>query len=129
MWDMLAYYAGERLIAGWNPLLAEKRSRKRDPLSAATREMLDPLRQQTLRSKDRGKPWTDAQIGLRVLAHPVEWHMWQRPAELLFADEALPASRCERDPVWPARPFASATIRATPTRLQERVFELLDRTP
>jgi transposase len=59
-------YPGERLIACWNPLLAEKRARKRESLLLATQEKLEPLVQQILRAKEKGKPWTDAQIGLRV---------------------------------------------------------------
>ena len=59
-------YPGERLIACWNPLLAEKRSRTRESLLLATENKLEPLVQQALRARDKGKPWTDAQIGLRV---------------------------------------------------------------
>ncbi|MGC9260434.1 MAG: IS1634 family transposase [Phycisphaerae bacterium] len=59
-------YPGERLIACWNPLLAEKRVRTRESLLLATEEKLKPLQQQALRTRDKGKPWTDAQIGLRV---------------------------------------------------------------
>ena len=59
-------YPAERLIACWNPLLAEKRVRTRESLLLATEKKLEPLMQQALRTRDKGKPWTDAQIGLRV---------------------------------------------------------------
>ncbi|MGC8625298.1 MAG: hypothetical protein ACP5VQ_08530 [Phycisphaerae bacterium] len=46
--------------------MAEKRVRTRESLLLATEEKLKPLQQQALRTRDKGKPWTDAQIGLRV---------------------------------------------------------------
>lgn len=59
-------YPGERLIACWNPFLADKRARTRESLLVATEKKLEPLQQQALRARDRGRPWTDAQVGLRV---------------------------------------------------------------
>ena len=49
-----------------------------------------------------------AHIFLGLLAYYVEWHLRGAWAELLFADEALPATRPVRDPVLPAQPSASA---------------------
>ena len=59
-------YPGEHLIACWNPLLAEKRIRTRESLLLAREEKLKPLQQQALRTRDKGQPWNDAQVGLRV---------------------------------------------------------------
>ena len=38
----------------------------------------------------------------------MQWYLWGAWPELLFADEALPAQRPVRDPVWPAQPSAAA---------------------
>jgi len=57
-------YPGERLIVCRNPLLADKRARKRDELLAATQKVLDEVVAATTRAKRRlrGKD----KIGLRV---------------------------------------------------------------
>jgi transposase len=206
-------YPGERLIACWNPLLAEKRVRTREELLLATEQKLEPLMRQALRGREKGKPWTDGQIGLRVgrilnhykvakhfiitvkdgsfsytrntqsiaaeskldglycirtsesqeawpaadvvrgykdlgnvekafrclkqvdlkvrpiflrdtdhvkahiflcvLAYYVEWHMRQKLAELLYADEEIQARRATADPVLPAQASASAKEKKT----------------
>ena len=49
-----------------------------------------------------------AHIFLCMLAYYVEWHLRQAWAPLLFADEALPVDRWQRDPVRPARTSAGA---------------------
>lgn len=59
-------YPEERLIACWNPFLADKRVRSRESLLLATQKKLDPLMGQVARAREKGKPWTDAQIGLRI---------------------------------------------------------------
>ena len=57
-------FPGERLIACYNPLLAEKRRRKREQLLAATEEMLAKLaRGVSLRTK---KPLSSAEIGVKA---------------------------------------------------------------
>jgi hypothetical protein len=50
-----------------------------------------------------------AHIFLCMLAYYVEWHLRQAWAPLLFADEALPVDRWQRDPVRSAQPSAGAT--------------------
>jgi hypothetical protein len=49
-----------------------------------------------------------AHIFLCVLAYYVHWHMQQKLAELLYADEELEANRKTRDPVLLAKASASA---------------------
>ncbi len=49
-----------------------------------------------------------AHIFLCLLAYYVQWHLRGAWPELLFEDEALPATRPVRDPVWPAHPSAAA---------------------
>ena len=57
-------FPGERLIACYNPLLAEKRRRKREQLLAATEEILAKLaRAVSLRTK---KPLSAAEIGVKA---------------------------------------------------------------
>ena len=57
-------FPGERLIACYNPLLAEKRRRKREQLLAATEEILAKLaRAVSLRTK---KPLSSAEIGVKA---------------------------------------------------------------
>lgn len=57
-------YPGERLIACFNPLLAEERRRKRQDLLAATEKRLKKVAEQV--SRPRRKPLGKAEIGLRV---------------------------------------------------------------
>jgi len=52
-----------------------------------------------------------AHIFLCVLAYYVEWHMRRALAPILFQDDDLPTVRHRRDPVLPAQPSASATIK------------------
>ena len=62
--DRVAGVPGERLIACYNPLLAEKRRRKREQLLAATEEILAKLaRAVSLRTK---KPLSSAEIGVKA---------------------------------------------------------------
>jgi transposase len=57
-------FPGERLIACYNPLLAEQRRRKREQLLAATEEILAKLaRAVSLRTK---KPLSSAEIGVKA---------------------------------------------------------------
>lgn len=57
-------FPGERLIVCRNPLLADRRARKREALLTATENGLEPIRQAVMRSRNplRGR----AAIGLRV---------------------------------------------------------------
>jgi len=56
-------FPGERLIACYNPLLDDRRKRKREELLAATEEKLKHLRAQVARRK---KPMPAQEIGLRT---------------------------------------------------------------
>jgi transposase len=57
-------YAGERLLACYNPLLAEERGRKRQELLAATEKDLAKIGKEAARRKH--KPLTAAEIGVKV---------------------------------------------------------------
>jgi transposase len=57
-------YAGERLFACYNPLLAEERARKRGELLAATEKDLARIGKEVIRRKR--KPLTAAEIGVKV---------------------------------------------------------------
>ena len=57
-------FPGERLVACYNPLLAEERARKREELLAATETLLDKIKQEALRR--RKTPLRRAQLGLKA---------------------------------------------------------------
>ncbi len=57
-------FPGERLVACFNPLLADRRARKRDDLLAATEAEFDKIVRQVERR--RKKPLTAAEIGQKV---------------------------------------------------------------
>lgn len=57
-------YPGERLIACFNPLLAEERRRKREALLAATERAFAKIAREVARR--RKTPLTDAEIGVKV---------------------------------------------------------------
>jgi len=58
------HFPGERLVVCRNPALAQERSRKREELLQATEKNLEPIRQATLRKKNRLRG--EKEIGLRV---------------------------------------------------------------
>ena len=55
---------GERLVACFNPLLADERRRKRGELLAATEKLLDAVSKEVARRTQT--PMTDAEIGMKV---------------------------------------------------------------
>jgi transposase len=57
-------YPGERLVACYNPLLAEKRKNKREELLLATEDLLEKLSAQVARRST--KKLTDAEIGVKA---------------------------------------------------------------
>lgn len=59
-----ADYPGERLVACFNPLLAEERQRKREALLAATEKLLEAIARAVARRTKT--PLSKSQIGLRV---------------------------------------------------------------
>ena len=58
------HYPGERLMVRRNPIMAERRARKREQLLEATEELLEPIAKATRRQKWRLK--SDDRIGERV---------------------------------------------------------------
>ena len=63
-------FPGERLVACYNPLLAEERQRKREDLLQSTEKLLEKIRREVERRKKT--PLSRAQIGLKagkVLSH------------------------------------------------------------
>lgn len=70
-----------------------------------------------------------AHVFLCLLAYYVEWHLRQRWAPLLFADEALEQDRLTRDPVATAQPSAAVKRKKasgrTPEGLPVHSFESL----
>ena len=76
-------FPGERLIACYNPLLAEKRRRKREQLLAATEEILAKLaRAVSLRTK---KPLSSAEIGVKA-GRVIERHKMAKHIRLTIHD-------------------------------------------
>ncbi len=57
-------YPGERLVACYNPLPADKRKRKREELLAATEKELERLAAEV--SRRTRKPLTAAEIGVKL---------------------------------------------------------------
>ena len=94
-------FPGERLIACYNPLMADERRRKRDELLRATDEALERIRKEVLRRTR--KPMPKEQIGLKVgrvlNRYKVGKHYklkieegrfeWERDVESIRAEEAL----------------------------------------
>jgi transposase len=59
-------FPGERLVACYNPLLAEQRRQKRHDLLAATQAELDTLAASVAKSASSAQPETAAEIGVRA---------------------------------------------------------------
>jgi transposase len=59
-------FPGERLVACYNPLLAEQRRQKRQDLLAATQAELETLAASVAKSATAGRPETAAEIGVRA---------------------------------------------------------------
>jgi hypothetical protein len=124
-------YPDERLIVCKNPLMATRRTQKRQALLEATERELDKIvaaRSRTLRPLK----W-EADIGLRVgkvlnrfkmakhficmLAYYVEWHMRQALAPLLFDDDDKATADAQRDSiVAPAKASPGARDKARTLR-------------
>jgi transposase len=94
-------YPGERLVACYNPLLAEKRKNKREELLKATESLMEKLSAQV--AKRSKKKLTDGQIGVKagkVLGrHKMEKHItykiengtfeWSRNKDSIAIEEQL----------------------------------------
>jgi transposase len=84
-------YPGERLVACYNPLLAEDRKRTRDELLAATQALLQKITAQVARRTK--KPMTADEIGVKV-GKVVNRHKVGKHFVLMIEDNLL---RFERD--------------------------------
>ena len=84
-------YPGERLVACYNPLLAEDRKRTRDELLAATQALLQKIAAQGARRTK--KPMTADEIGVKV-GKVVNRHKMGKHFVLMIEDNLL---RFERD--------------------------------
>ena len=103
-------YPGERLVACFNPLLAEDTVRRYKSLAQVERAFRS-LKGIDLRIRPihhRTEDHVRAHIFLCMLAYYVEWHMRRALAPLLFDDEELSRDRVRRDPVAPAASSVSA---------------------
>ena len=128
-------YPGERLIACYNPLLADQRRRKREELLAATEKELERIAAAVVRRKR--KPLLAAEIGLklgRVLnRYKVGKHFetkiaagvfqWARRQESIEREAALDGIYVIRTSEQPARLSAADTVRCYKSLAQvERAF-------
>lgn len=84
-------YPGERLVACYNPLLAEDRKRTRDELLAATQALLQKIVAQVARRTN--KPMTADEIGVKV-GKVINRHKVGKHFVLMIEDNLL---RFERD--------------------------------
>ncbi len=84
-------YPGERLVACYNPLLAEDRKRTRDELLAATQALLQKIAAQVARRTK--KPMTADEIGVKV-GKVINRHKMGKHFVLMIEDNLL---RFERD--------------------------------
>jgi transposase len=94
-------FPDERLIACYNPQLAERRQHKRAALLAKTEEALQRLTQAVARR--RNKPWSREEIGLKAGRRINRWKMakhfrltigeghfaWERRTAAIAAEQAL----------------------------------------
>lgn len=131
-------YAGERLVACYNPLLAEQRKTKRERLLAATEKDLARIGKEVARRKH--KPLTAAAIGLKVgkvlgrykmgkhFQHTIEAgrFQWARQAESIGEEAALDGIYVLRTSEPAARFSGADTVRSYKSLSQvERAFRSL----
>ena len=131
-------YPGERLIACFNPLLAEERGRKRQELLAATERAFQQIAREVARR--RKTPLTAAEIGVKVgrvrdrfkvgkhfaltIADGV--FQWARQAEAIRREAALDGLYVIRTSEPAAQLSAADTVRTYKNLAQvERVFRCL----
>ena len=117
-------YPGERLIACFNPLLAEERARKREDLLAATETALEAIARQVARRTKT--PLSGAEIGQKVgrviarfkVAKHFEWDIadgrfaYRRNHETIQGEAALDGVYVIRTSEPEARLSAQDTVRA-----------------
>jgi len=85
-----ADYPGERLVACFNPLLAEERRRKREELLAATEKRLEKIVKAVARRTK--KPLSKAEIGLRV-GRAINQYKMAKHFEVKIDDSSLSYQR------------------------------------
>jgi transposase len=131
-------YPGERLVACYNPLLAEQRQRKRQELLAKTEEKLTALTQEVARRTK--KPLTQIEIALKAGAWIKRWKMakhfqlkiadgvftWTRRAEAIRQEEQLDGIYVIRTSEPKQRLSAADSVRSYKRLAQvERAFRSL----
>ena len=118
-----AQYPGERLVACYNPLLAEERSRKREELLAATEAGLERVDREAARRTR--KPFEAAELGRKVgrvlgrhtMGKHFDWEVhdgrlrYQRNAERVEAEARLDGIYVLRTSEPAARLSAQDTVR------------------
>jgi len=131
-------YAGERLLACYNPLLAEQRGRKRQELVAAMEKQLAKIGREVARRKH--KPLTAAEIGVKVGKALGRYKMgkhfqctigagsfqWARREEAIGQEAALDGIYVLRTSEPAERLSAATTVRGYKSLAQvERAFRSL----
>lgn len=131
-------YPGERLVACFNPLLAEERRRKRDELLAATEQELARIGREVARRKR--KPLPEAEIALKVgkvlNRFKVAKHFqltigdgvlrWQRRADSIPREASLDGVYVVRTSESPSRCSGPDAVRRYKSLAQvERAFRCL----
>ena len=131
-------YPGERLVACYNPLLAEQRQRKRQELLAKTEEKLTALTQEVVRRTK--KPLTQVEIALKAGAWIKRWKMakhfqlqiadgvftWTRRADAIRQEEQLDGIYVIRTSEPKQRLSAADSVRSYKRLAQvERAFRSL----
>lgn len=131
-------YPGERLMVCHNPVLEEKRQRKREALLQATEKSLEKIRLQVGRRKK--KPFTAAEIGLKVGRVLGRYKMakhfqctigegsftWTRRAESISQEQMLDGIYVVRTSEPAERLSAEETVRSYKSLAEvERAFRCL----
>ena len=131
-------FPGERLMACYNPLLAEQRRRKREELLAATEHKLEAIAAEVARRKR--KPFSPDQIGVKVgrvidrykMAKHFAWTIeegtfrWQRREESIRQEAELDGIYVVRTSEPKARLSAEEAVRGYKSLGQvERAFRCL----
>jgi hypothetical protein len=139
-------YPDERLIACYNPFLAEERKHKRFALLAATENQLTKIVKQIERRTKT--PLTESEIGIKVgkilnkykmakhfdivikdnflkwarnEENITEWHIRKALAPLLFHDEELELNKKISNPVTPAKTSPSAKAKKITKRTVDQL--------
>jgi transposase len=130
-------FPGERLIACYNPFLAEERHRRRQELLAETEKKLTALAREVARRTK--KPMTQAEIALKAGRHIHRWKMakhfrltiadgvfaWERQQEAITQEEQLDGIYVIRTSEPKRRLSAADSVRSYQRLAQvERAFRI-----